>query len=415
VSREIKIPPDAAPPPVELALLPLDEITRGLPKQTAEPPLAAGPVVGAPAATRNAPANGGGNPPARARGAGPGPQGGGFQRAAANPNAATPAAASAFRDDNDDARDSGGGNAGGSNMGAADGLLINGSVNNGSASPFAQARAFGNNRPGGRGLYNGGIGLLTSNSAFDSRPFSFNGQSAAKPQYNDVHFTANFGGPIRIPHLMRRGPNFFGNYQHVRNHDATTQSALMPTALERAGDFSQSRNAFGQPVRLIDPATGQPFPATSSRPIASARRRRRCSAIYPQPNADGDGYNYQTPLVVGPRSDTGVTRLQHQFRNGREQLQGVFSYNRNTVESANPVSLVDTTQTTNTQSRRQPLASAQPVHVPALAVSVQPRTNDVTPRFPTSTNVSGLAGIQGNDQSPATGGRRRSRSRASPA
>ena len=41
VTREIKIPPDAPPPPVELALMPLEEITRGLPKQVAEPPLAA--------------------------------------------------------------------------------------------------------------------------------------------------------------------------------------------------------------------------------------------------------------------------------------------------------------------------------------------------------------------------------------
>ena len=34
VMREIKIPPDAPPPPVELAILPLDEITSGLPKKS---------------------------------------------------------------------------------------------------------------------------------------------------------------------------------------------------------------------------------------------------------------------------------------------------------------------------------------------------------------------------------------------
>ena len=42
---------------------------------------------------------------------------------------------------------------------AADGFLINGSVNNGAASPFAQTRAFGNNRPGQRTLYSGGVGI----------------------------------------------------------------------------------------------------------------------------------------------------------------------------------------------------------------------------------------------------------------
>src|SRR5690348_15412521 len=37
---------------------------------------------------------------------------------------------------------------------AADGFLINGSTNNGAASPFAQLAAFGNDRRRGRGLYN---------------------------------------------------------------------------------------------------------------------------------------------------------------------------------------------------------------------------------------------------------------------
>ena len=215
-TREVRIPPDGPPPVVELALLPLAEMTRGL-----SPPVPVAPAAAsAPAAQKpgTPPARGSGQAgsvAARGRGAGPG-GGGGFQRAAANPNAtpaaaAIPAAASAFRDDDNDARNDGG-------MGAADGLLINGSVNNGAASPFAQARAFGNNRPGGRGLYNGGFALLTSNSAFDSRQYSFTSQPAPKPDYNDVHFVANFGGPIKIPRLMRRGPNFFGGYQRIQDH-----------------------------------------------------------------------------------------------------------------------------------------------------------------------------------------------------
>jgi hypothetical protein len=56
---------------------------------------------------------------------------------------------------------------------SADGLLINGSVNNGAASPFAQLAAFGNNRRNARSLYNGGVGVLLGNSALDTRPYSF--------------------------------------------------------------------------------------------------------------------------------------------------------------------------------------------------------------------------------------------------
>jgi len=398
VTREIKIPPDAPPPPVELALLPLAEMTRGLVTQAAEPPVVAAPA--GPRTGTSTSSSSGANAPAAAagRGAGPGPRGG-FQRAAANPNAAPPpaAAGNAFPNDNNDDR-------GDNNSGAADGLLINGSINNGAASPFAQARAFGNNRPGGRGLYNGGFGLLTSNSALDARPFSTTGEPAPKPQYNDVHFIATFGGPIRIPRLMRRGPNFFGNYQHVQNHDATTQSGLMPTALERAGDFSQSRNAFGQPVRLVDPATGQPFagnviPADRISPQATS-----LLAYYPLPNADSVGSNYQAPLVVGTTSDTGLTRLTHQFRGGREQFQGVFSYNRNTVESANLFSFVDTTQTTNLNLDVNHSHRLNQFMFLRSRYTFNRATNDVTPYFSNVTNVSGMAGIQGNDQSPVNWG-----------
>jgi hypothetical protein len=63
------------------------------------------------------------------------------------------------------------------NQQASDGFLINGSVNNGAASPFAQLAAFGNNRNGAKGLYNGGIGVIFDNSALDARPFSLTGQN----------------------------------------------------------------------------------------------------------------------------------------------------------------------------------------------------------------------------------------------
>ena len=54
--------------------------------------------------------------------------------------------------------------------GAADGFLINGSVNNGAASPFAQPAAFGNNRRRGPSLYNFAVGIVGGTSAWDARP-----------------------------------------------------------------------------------------------------------------------------------------------------------------------------------------------------------------------------------------------------
>ena len=397
-TREVRIPPEGPPPVVELALLPLAEMTRGLappvPVAAASP---AGQGGGTPAARGSEQP---GSVAARGRGAGPG-GGGGFQRAAANPTAAPaaaaiPAAASAFRDD-DEPRNDGG-------MGAADGLLINGSVNNGAASPFAQARAFGNNRPGGRGLYNGGIGLLTSNSAFDSRQYSFTSQPAPKDDYNDLHFIANFGGPIRIPRLMRRGPNFFGGYQRIQDHSATSEAGLLPTLLERSGDFSQSRNALGQPVQVIDPLTGQPFPGNVIPADRITPQAASLLGYYPRPNAVGIGANYQTPLIVKTQQDSGQTRLTHQFRNGREQVQGAMNYQRTTTEAANLFAFVDTTQVTNLNVDINHSHRLNQFMFLRSRYQFIRQTNDVTPYFANVTNVSGNAGILGNDQSPANWG-----------
>jgi trimeric autotransporter adhesin len=102
------------------------------------------------------------------------------------------------------------------NQRAADGLLINGSVMNGASSPFAQAFAFGNRRNGAGGLCTGGIGLILDNSALDARPFSLSGQNTPKPTYNRITGVATLGGPLRIPHFLRHGPNCFVGYQWTR-------------------------------------------------------------------------------------------------------------------------------------------------------------------------------------------------------
>ena len=137
---------------------------------------------------------------------------------------------------------------------AAEGFLVNGSVNNAAASPFAQSRAFGNNRPGQRSLYNGGFGFTFGTAALDARPFSFSAERAPRPDYTDMQFMGSIGGPFRIPGVRNR-PVFFAGYQHSTDHNASAQSAVMPTLQERAGDFSGARE-------IRDPKRAGRSPAT---------------------------------------------------------------------------------------------------------------------------------------------------------
>ena len=133
---------------------------------------------------------------------------------------------------------------------AADGLLVNGSVNNGAASPFAQLAAFGNNRRGIRSLYNGGLGIILGNSAFDARSFSFdNTQNTPKPIYSDAQFAGTFGGPIRIPGLVSR-PNVFALF----NTRPITRRTPRPPACRR-----RSSAAAISPARATPSGTPSKF------------------------------------------------------------------------------------------------------------------------------------------------------------
>ena len=63
-------------------------------------------------------------------------------------------------------------------------------------SPFATNPAFGNNRIGQRGLYNGGLGFTLNNSVLDANSYSVTGQATPKPSFNSFTGLASFG-PVR--------------------------------------------------------------------------------------------------------------------------------------------------------------------------------------------------------------------------
>ncbi len=96
---------------------------------------------------------------------------------------------------------------------ANDGFLVNGSQNNGAASPFAQAGRFGNNVRGPNSLYQFQVGFIIDNSALDARTYSLTGQNTIKPQTNRFTVLGNFAGPLRIRHWFKQAPTIFLNYQ----------------------------------------------------------------------------------------------------------------------------------------------------------------------------------------------------------
>jgi len=262
---------------------------------------------------------------------------------------------------------------------SADGLLINGSQNNGASSPFAMFPAFGNNRNGGRSLYNGGLGLFFDNSIWDARQFSLTGQDTSKPGYNHFTGTAYFGGPLRIPHVLRNGPNFFVGYQWLHNRNDTLGTALMPTAEQREGNV----------------APGIVVPKSLISPQALALLN-----LYPLPNFGTSGaYNYQVPLVGATHQDSLQSRF-NQSIDRKNQLNGNFAFQSTRQSTPNVFGFTDTTDTLGlTTSVNWFHRFAQGIFG-TFGYQFSRWSMDLTPYFKDRENISGAAGIAGNDQNP---------------
>jgi Carboxypeptidase regulatory-like domain len=137
----------------------------------------------------------------------------------------------------------------------------------------------------------------------------FNNRSGIpKPFYRYSTLGGTLGGPVpRVPKINSSGDKlfFFYSIDDTRLKDVQPlRQYTMPTALERAGDFSQTRTPSGALVVITDPTTGRPF---QDNKIPAGRIDPRGQAllnVFPLPNTVGQpayNYNYQEPSIDHPR------------------------------------------------------------------------------------------------------------------
>jgi len=265
---------------------------------------------------------------------------------------------------------------------AADGLLINGSVNNGASSPFAQLQAFGNNRRGVRSLYNGSLGFSLDNSTLDARSFSLTGQDTPKPGFNRFTGLASFGGPLKIPGLLKRnGPNFTVNYQWLHNRNASTQTGLMPTAAQRAGDLP----GFTVPLSQISP------------------QALALLSLYPLPNFTGSTrYNYQIPLISGQHQDSVQGRMNKQVK--KNQYSGTLGMQSTRTDNTNLFGFLDNGRTLGMNLQLNFRHQFTPRAFVNFGYQFSRFSSTNIPFFANHENIAGLAGITGNNQDPINWG-----------
>ena len=158
------------------------------------------------------------------------------------------------------------------------------------------AAEFGNNggaiinivSKGGGKDYRGSAYYFLRNEALNANNFFNNKAGLKRPLYRHNYPGGNFGGPLPLPRFGEGGPSllrdkaflFFSMEKPHQRNPQDPRFVTVPTALERAGDFSQSINSSNAKVFVRDPAilTGG---CTASDTSACFRDPSRATAANP--------------------------------------------------------------------------------------------------------------------------------------
>ena len=145
----------------------------------------------------------------------------------------------------------------------------------------------------GSNAYHGELYNFFRNNALDARNYF----AITTPELRKNQFGANLGGPILHNKLF-----FFGAYEGNRQRQpATSAGNVVPTALERDGNFSQSKLPTGP---IINPVTNQPFPDNIITTPLDTVAVNFTKDLLPLPNFGTNLFNY---TVSEPYTDDQFT------------------------------------------------------------------------------------------------------------
>jgi hypothetical protein len=187
--------------------------------------------------------------------------------------------------------------------------------------------------------WHGGAYEFLRNKVLNANTFFNNSSSKPRPAFTQNQYGANLGGPV-----IRNKTFFFVSWEGFRLRQGFPFLVAVPTAQQRAGDFSNTRTASGAMIPIYDPLTtcGQlgnpacaagvtraPFPGN----IIPANRLDPAAKImanyWGQPNATGLPFtnlnNFSTNAGAGGNNDQVNTRIDHNLGD-RQRLFGRYSY-----------------------------------------------------------------------------------------
>ena len=158
-------------------------------------------------------------------------------------------------------------------------------------------------RSGGNEIHGSAFEFLR-NADLNARQFF----DAQKPPFQQNQFGAAIGGAI-----VKNKTFYFGDYQGLRVHEASTSIATEPTAAMRAGNFSGVSTiynpvAYSSATNTRTQFAGNQVPATQIDPIA-----RNLLAIIPLPNLPGNKNNLRLNDLAVQTQDQYDVRVDQVF------------------------------------------------------------------------------------------------------
>src|SRR5215470_5559571 len=176
------------------------------------------------------------------------------------------------------------------------------------------------------------------NEAFNANNFFSNRQGNERGRYRFNTAGGNIGGPIYIPGKFNRDRQklfFFFSQEYLPNQTPNgPRNYTVPTALERAGDFSQTFDKSGKLITIRD-SKGQQFMGCDGKTpnvICSNLidpNMQKLLNIFPLPNvvggktAAGTGFNYQIQDVLERQGHNEFLRVDYNVsQNVRAFIRG---------------------------------------------------------------------------------------------
>jgi hypothetical protein len=163
------------------------------------------------------------------------------------------------------------------------------------------------------------------NDKLNANSWTSNRVGLPRNSFRRNEYGVALGGPVRIPKLYdgRNKTFFFFNWEQVPQRSPDNILVTVPTAAERAGDFSATVTNNRQPIRIFDPNTTTPDPARPGQFVRSVFPGNRIPAsrfepitqnvlkLIPLPNRDSIVQNFV--LNNSRRNDTDkfFLRLDH--------------------------------------------------------------------------------------------------------